>query len=96
MQNKQPSKTSYNFPQTVNLKILANTLRPLRSQSSKSQTSGLESDLANRCLTEASRYSILRRISRQTKSSSESGKEQHENKAHSCLTPTRGGVEMTS
>ena len=96
MQNKQPSKASCNFPQTVSLTMLANTLHPLRSLPSRSQTSGPELDLANPCLTERSRYSISIRTSRQTRFSNESDKAQHENKAHSCLTLTCGRVEMTS
>ena len=96
MQNKQPSKASYNFPQTVSLMMLAKTHQHLRSRPSRSRTSGPELDLVNPCLTERSRYSILRRTSRQTRFSNESDKVQHENKAHSCLTLTCGRVEKTS
>ena len=96
MQNKQPSTASSKFPQTVSLMMLVNTLHPLRSLPSRSQTSGPELDLVNPCLTERSRYSISRRTSRQTRFLNESDKAQHENKAHSCLTLTCGRVEKTS
>ena len=96
MRNKQLSKASCNFPQTVSLMMLANTLHLLRSLPSRYQTSGLELGLVNPCLTERLQYSISRRTSRQTRFSNESDKVQHENKAHSCLTLTCGRVEMTS
>ena len=76
--------------------MLANTLHLLRSLPLRSQTSGLELDLVNPCLSEKYRYSISRRTSRQTRFSNKSDKVQHENEAHSCLTLIRGRVEMTS
>ena len=96
MRNKQPSKASCNFPQTVSLTMLANIFHLLRSLPSRSQTSGPELDLVNPCLTERSRYLISRRTSRQTRFSNESDKAQYENKVHSCLILIRGRVEKTS
>ena len=96
MQNKQPSKAFCNFPQTVSLMMLVNTLHPLRSLPSKSQTSGPELDRVNPCLPERYRYSILRRTSRQIRFSNESDKAQYENKVQFCLILIHGRVEMTS